>query len=52
MFGFLLQWSTLVTLILFPILVFRYIRLARTEGRWALKAFGDEYLRYRTTTSM
>ncbi len=46
MFGFLLQWPTLVTLVMFPILAFAYIRLARTEERWALQHFGDEYRRY------
>jgi protein-S-isoprenylcysteine O-methyltransferase Ste14 len=46
MFGFLLQWPTLVTLIMFPILVFVYVRLARTEEHWALQEFGDEYRRY------
>lgn len=50
MFGFLLQWPTLVTLIMFPILVFVYVRLARTEERWALAQFGDEYRRYQANT--
>ena len=31
MLGFLLQWPTLVTLIMFPILVTMYVRLARRE---------------------
>lgn len=31
--GFLLQWSTLPTLIMFPILVTMYVRLARREER-------------------
>ena len=46
MFGFLLQWPTLVTLIMFPILVFVYIRLARSEEHWARQEFGDEYRPY------
>ena len=46
MFGFLLQWPTLVTLAMFPILVFMYGRLAKTEERDMLTQFGDEYLRY------
>ena len=33
MFGFLLQWPTLVTLVMFPILVFMYAQLARSEER-------------------
>jgi len=46
MFGFLLQWPTLITLAMFPILVFMYVRLARTEERWALQEFGETYRRY------
>lgn len=46
MFSFLLQWPTIVTLVMFPILVYMYVRLARTEERWALTQFGDEYRRY------
>jgi protein-S-isoprenylcysteine O-methyltransferase Ste14 len=46
MFGFLLQWPTLVTLAMFPVLVFMYGRLAKTEERDMRTRFGDEYLRY------
>jgi len=46
MFGFLLQWPTLVTLVMFPILVFMYGRLAKREEREMLAQFGDEYRRY------
>jgi protein-S-isoprenylcysteine O-methyltransferase Ste14 len=46
MFGFLLQWPTLVTLVMFPILVYMYVRLARREEQDALAEFGDEYRRY------
>ena len=31
MFGFLVQWPTIITLVMFPILVFMYVRLARRE---------------------
>ena len=51
MFGFLLQWPTLVTVVLFPVLVFMYVRLARTEEQWALAEFGEVYRRYMTSTS-
>ena len=47
MFGFLLQWPTLVTLVMFPILLFMYGRLAKHEEREMLAQFGDEYRRYR-----
>jgi len=45
-FGFLLQWPTLLTLAMFPVLVFMYVRLARLEEREALADFGVEYERY------
>jgi protein-S-isoprenylcysteine O-methyltransferase Ste14 len=50
MFGFLLQWPTLVTLIMFPILVYMYARLARTEEREVIAEFGEEYTRYASQT--
>ena len=46
LFGFLLQWPTLPTLLMFPVLVFMYLRLARSEEREALAEFGDAYRRY------
>lgn len=46
MFGFLLQWPTLLTLIMFPILVVVYVRLARREEEMAMKEFGEEYRTY------
>ncbi len=50
MFGFLLQWPTLLTLLMFPLLVWMYVRLARSEERDAIAEFGDEYHRYEDTT--
>lgn len=50
MFGFLLQWPTLVTPIMFPILVFMYVRLARMEEREAIAEFGEKYVRYASKT--
>lgn len=47
MFGFLLQWPTLVTLVMFPILVFMYARLARREEAEMVAQFGDAYRRYK-----
>lgn len=46
MFGFLLQWPTILTLAMFPVLVFMYFRLARSEEAQALARFGEEYRRY------
>jgi protein-S-isoprenylcysteine O-methyltransferase Ste14 len=50
MFGFLLQWPTLLTLAMFPVLVAMYVHLAREEEREALKQFGDDYRRYMAST--
>lgn len=46
MAGFLFQWPTVVTLIMFPILVYMYIRLARREEQNALTEFGEVYSGY------
>ena len=46
MFGFLLQWPTILTLAMFPVLVWMYVRLARQEEHDALATFGDAYARY------
>lgn len=47
MLGFLFQWPTLPTLVLFPVLVIMYVRLARREESEALHQFGDDYRSYR-----
>ncbi len=50
MTGFLFQWPTLVTLAMFPILVFMYVHLARREERDARARFGEAYTRYEANT--
>jgi protein-S-isoprenylcysteine O-methyltransferase Ste14 len=50
MLGFLLQWPTLLTVIMFPILTLMYVRLARAEERDAIAEFGDAYLAYARRT--
>ena len=50
MFGFLLQWPTLITLVMFPALVWVYARLAKAEERDSIAEFGSEYERYRDQT--
>lgn len=50
MLGFLLQWPTLVTLLMFPILIFMYLRLARIEEKEVQAKFGEEYARYAQLT--
>jgi protein-S-isoprenylcysteine O-methyltransferase Ste14 len=46
MIGFLFQWPTLLTLAMFPILVWMYIHLARHEEREARAEFGEAYGQY------
>lgn len=44
--GFLLQWPTILTLVMFPVLVWMYVRLARQEEAEAIAGFGDSYRVY------
>jgi len=46
--GFLLQWPTLITLIMAPILILRYILLARSEEKEMIKKYGQEYITYKS----
>ena len=46
MFGFLLQWPTILTLIMFPVLVWMYVRLARQEEKDSAATFGDRWREY------
>jgi protein-S-isoprenylcysteine O-methyltransferase Ste14 len=50
MIGFMLQWPTLITFLMFPILVAMYVRLARREEQEVRAEFGEEYARYAATT--
>lgn len=48
MFGFLLQWPTILTMTMFPILVPMYWRVAKAEEREAIASSGDAYRDYMT----
>ena len=50
MVGFLLQWPTLATLAMFPILLVVYRRLAIREEREVSAEFGDTWGRYASVT--
>ncbi|MBI5138194.1 MAG: isoprenylcysteine carboxylmethyltransferase family protein [Candidatus Vogelbacteria bacterium] len=50
MFGFLLQWPTILTLLMFPALVYMYIRLARREEMEAKNEFGEAWNEYAKKT--
>jgi protein-S-isoprenylcysteine O-methyltransferase Ste14 len=46
MLGFLVQWPTLLTLAMFPVLVWMYVHLARQEEREVRAQFGEVYADY------
>ncbi|GGY71176.1 isoprenylcysteine carboxylmethyltransferase family protein [Marinobacter zhanjiangensis] len=50
MFGFLVQWPTLLTLAMFPVLLWMYSRLAVHEEREVEKMFGDTWRNYADKT--
>ena len=50
MIGFLVQWPTLVTLVMFPILLYVYRRLALREERDVADEFGPAWERYAAAT--
>lgn len=50
MLGFLLQWPTLLTLIMFPVLVAMYVRLARHEEHDMHREFGADWDSYAAKT--
>jgi protein-S-isoprenylcysteine O-methyltransferase Ste14 len=46
MIAMLIQWPTIITALMFPILVYIYYRLSVREEREMLKTFGEEYKKY------
>lgn len=44
--GFLVQWPTLLTVLMAPVLIYAYVRLARAEERRAREEFGEAYGEY------
>jgi protein-S-isoprenylcysteine O-methyltransferase Ste14 len=49
MLGFLVQWPTILTVAMFPVLVVMYVKLARAEEKEALAVFGDAWRTYAAT---
>lgn len=45
--GFLVQWPTLLTVLMAPVLLYAYVRLARSEEQMMLARFGEDYEYYR-----
>lgn len=50
--GLLIQWPTIITLAMWPVLVVMYYRLAKKEEREAMEAFGERYEEYKRHTPM
>jgi len=48
--GFLIQWPTLLTVLMAPILLLAYIRLAKNEEQRAIEDFGEQYRVYMQNT--
>jgi len=42
-YGLLLQWPTILTLVMLPFLVIVYVRLDKREEQSALDQFGEQY---------
>ena len=52
MISMLIQWPTIITALMFPVLVFAYYRLSKREESDMIKMFRDEYKRYIEKTPM
>ncbi len=50
--GMLIQWPTIITVVMWPILVFMYYRLARREEKEMADRFGEGYLAYQRKVPM
>jgi protein-S-isoprenylcysteine O-methyltransferase Ste14 len=50
--GWMFRWINPTILLMYPILLILYYRLARREEKLALKEYGDAYLKYKESTPM
>lgn len=50
--GFLIQWPTIITVAMWPILAVMYYRLARREEKGMLAEFGERYFEYKQMVPM
>ena len=46
------QWITIVTLLLWPLLVILYYRLAKEEDKYSEEQFGEEFREYKRSVPM
>lgn len=52
MIGMLIQWPTVITALMFPILIYVYYSLSKREEKEVLVLFSEEYKRYMEKTPM
>jgi len=50
--GFIIQWPTVLTVIMWPVLVIMYIRLAKKEEKEMEEKFGEGFRKYKNETAM
>ena len=50
--GFIIQWPTIITVAMFPVLIFMYYRLSLNEEKTLEKEFGQKFLEYKSRTKM
>lgn len=48
--GMLAEWATLPTLIMFPVIIYMYVKLAKKEEKDMISEFGEEYVQYMKKT--
>lgn len=51
-FGMMVEWATLPLLIIYPVMVFMYVRLAKKEELDMIEEFGRDYQNYMDKTKM
>jgi protein-S-isoprenylcysteine O-methyltransferase Ste14 len=50
--GMLVEWMTLPLLVMFPVIIIMYVRLAKREEQDMIEEFGEEYKSYMEATKM
>lgn len=48
--GMMIEWTTIPLLLLYPVMIFVYVRLAKKEEADMIEEFGHEYRSYMSTT--
>lgn len=51
-FGMMVEWATLPLLILYPVMIFMYVRLAKREEKDMVDEFGNDYVNYQQQSKM